>query len=145
MSESARVGVQPVLNHMRDVLLPSIITEKDYDLYHRLKAHKQFVHLHLENSLLSRKHKNFMLDTGMFGHYVRVLVDEESNKPYGAVLIQYSTREQCEINEGTGWSQQTYDNLEGKLDVLYNLFSKRTDSKQYRIIGKVKEWLRFGR
>jgi hypothetical protein len=86
-----------------------------------------------------------MLDTGMFGHYVRVLVDEESNKPYGAVLIQYSTREQCEINEGTGWSQQTYDNLEGKLDVLYNLFSKRTDSKQYRIIGKVKEWLRFGR
>jgi hypothetical protein len=145
MSESIRVGVQPVIKHMRDVLVPSIVTEKDYELYKSLKAHKQFVHLHLENPMISRKHKNFMLDTGMFGHYVRVLVDEDSNKPYGAVLIQYTTREQCEIHEGTGWSQQTYDSLEMKLDVLYNLFSKRTDSKNFRIISKIKEFLRFGR
>ena len=145
MSESTRVGVQPVIKHMRDVLVPSIVTEKDYELYKSLKALKQFVHLHLENPMISRKHKNFMLDTGMFGHYVRVLVDEDSNKPYGAVLIQYTTREQCEIHEGTGWSQQTYDSLEMKLDVLYNLFSKRTDSKNFRIISKIKEFLRFGR
>lgn len=145
MSESCRVGVQPVIKHMRDVLVPSIVNEADYELYKSMKAHKQFVHLHLENPLISRKHKNFMLDTGMFGHYVRVLVDEDSNKPYGAVLIQYTTREQCEINAGIGWSQQTYDTLETKLDVLYNLFAKRTDSKQYRIVNKIKEWLRFGK
>lgn len=145
MSESVRVGVQPVLKHMRDVLVPSIVTEKDYELYKELKSHKQFVHLHLENPLISRKHKNFMLDTGAFGHYVRVLVDEDTNKPYGAVVIQYTTREQCEINTGSGWSQHTYNTLETKLDVLYNLFSKRTTTKRFQFISKVKEMLRFGK
>jgi hypothetical protein len=145
MSESVRIGVKPILRDMRDVLVPSILTEKDYQLYKDLQCHKQFVHLHLENPLLSRKHKNFMLDTGMFGHYVRVLVDEDTNKPYGAVLIQYTTREQCEINEGSGWSQHTYDSLEIKLDILYNLFAKRTTTKRFQFISKVKEFMRFGR
>lgn len=145
MSESVRVGVKPIIKEMHDILVPSIVNESDYELYKALKAHKQFVYLHLENPLISRKHKNFILDTGMFGHYVRVLIDEDSNKPYGAVLIQYSTREQCEIHEGTGWSQHTYDTLETKLDILYNLLSKRTDSQQFRIVAKIKEFLRFGK
>lgn len=144
MSESCRIGVKPVLREMRDILVPSIITEADYQLYKDLKAHKQFVHLHLENPLLSRKHKNFILDTGMFGHYVRVLVDEETNKPYGAVLIQYTIREQCEIHDGTGWSQQTYNTLEVKLDILYNLFAKRTNTPRFQFIAKIKKFMRFG-
>ena len=145
MSESVRIGVKPILRDMRDVLVPSILTEKDYQLYKDLQCHKQFVHLHLENPLLSRKHKNFMLDTGVFGHYVRVLVDEETNKPYGAVLIQYTTREQCKIHDGTGWSQYTYDTLETKLDILYNLFAKRTNTPRFQFIARCKEFMRFGR
>lgn len=145
MSESVRIGVKPILRDMRDVLVPSILTEKDYQLYKDLQCHKQFVHMHLENPLVSRKHKNFMVDTGVFGHYVRVLVDEDTNKPYGAVLIQYTTREQCEIHDGTGWSQYTYKTLETKLDILHNLFTKRTQTPRFQFIARCKEFLRFGR
>lgn len=141
MSESARIGVRPVMKELRDILVPSIITETDYDLYRRMRCYTHFVQIDLNNTEISRKHKNFILETGMFSHYIRVLVDEDTRKPYGAVLIQYSTHEQC-VKE---WSQHTYDTVETKLDLLYNLFAKRTGSDRFRFLSKVKEFMRFGR
>lgn len=145
MSESLRIGVQPICKQMQSVLIPSIVTESDYNLYHDMQADKQFAHVHLDNPRLSRKHRNFILESGMFGQYVRVLVDEDTNKPYGAVVIQYATREQCDINEGTGWSQMTHDNLETKLDRLYSLLSKRTASQQFRVKAWIEQIIRLGK
>ena len=133
MSESTRIGIKPIIKEIRDVLVPSIATE--------VKACRGFVHMNMDNPAISRKHKNFMLDTGMYGHYVRVLTDEDTKKPYGAVLIQYSTPEQCNRD----WSQHTHDSLENKLDILYNLFSKRTGSERFKFISKVKEFMSFGK
>ena len=145
MSESIKIGIQPIIKQMQSVLIPSIVTEADYNLYHAMQADKHFIYLHLDNPLMSRKHRNFLLESGTFGQYVRVLVDEETNKPYGAVAIQYSTREQCDINEGTGWSQLTLDNVEIKLDRLYNLLAKRTETKQFRLKSWLLKLVRFGK
>ena len=142
MSESVRIGIQPISKQIQSVLIPSILTETDYDLYKQVNADKEFVHLHTENAVISRKHKNFMIDSGMFSQYVRALVDEETGKPYGAVLIQYATREQY---ESTAWSQNTYDILRHKLDRLYNLLSKRTETKQFRLKTWLVNMVRFGK
>lgn len=141
MSESVRLGIKPVLRELRDILVPSVATESDYKYYKSLKTYRQFVSVHLEDSVLSRKHKNFILDTGMFGQYVRVLIDEETKKPYGAVLVQYSTRDQCNKE----WSAHTYQTVEEKLNTLYALLARRTQSSNYKFITKIKQLLRFGK
>lgn len=141
MSECTRVGIKPILKEMRDLLIPSIVTESDYKLYKKLKVDSQFIHIHVENAVISRKHKNFIVNTGMYGQYLRVLVDEDIKKPYGVLLIQYASPEQFNIT----WSQETYDALETKLDVLYSLFAKRIESDRFRFLARCKEFMRFGK
>jgi hypothetical protein len=141
MSESTRTGIKPVIKEMRDILVPSVATESDYVYYKNINAHKRFVHVHVDSSDISRKHKNFISDSGMFGHYVRVLVDDETNKPYGAVIVQYSTRGQCDKD----WSTHTHQTVEQKLNTLYALLARRTNTPQYRFFAKIKEFIRFGK
>jgi len=141
MSEATRVGIKPIIKELREILVPSVLTESDYNLYKSLGADKEFIHVHLHNAIISRKHKNFILDTGMFGHYIRVLKDEDTKQPYGAVVIQYASLEQFD----KVWSENTYNTLGTKLDTMYNLLTKRTKSERFRFIAKIRELLRFGK
>lgn len=145
LAESTRIGIEPVIQKLKDIDTVSILTLSDYNNLFELKANKTFIHTHLDLPTLSAKQKRFLGTCYMFGQYVMLLVDENAEAPHGIIFIQYDSREKCEIQTENyvGWSDSTRTQAFDKAVVVNNLIYERGTSRIQRIIGWVKKKCRI--
>ena len=145
LSESVRLGVEPVKAKFKDLDTYSLISLEDYNSFLSLKADKNFIHTHMDLPTVSQKQKRFLINCHMFGQYIMLLMDDEVKLPHGIIFIQYDDRDKCEVQTESlvGWSDKTRDDAAYKASIVNNLIYDKAVSFPKKILNYVKSKLRL--